>query len=112
MNSKLSFLFVIQRIASLTNIWLQKYYLNTHHRQAQVVSLHKGFLQGFFAECISIGPAKAMLTCKACTLSSPPVSSRVPVPFPPCPMGEARQAYEVFQENPYDTVLQTHTSVH
>lgn len=111
MNSKLSFSFAIQRIASLTNIWVQKYCLNTHHRQAQVVSLHKGSLQGFFAECISISPAKSTLMCKACTFSSLQTSSFILCHFFPAQSEKRDRVRGISRKNPCATVLETHTSV-
>lgn len=92
---------VIQRIAYLTHIWLYKYCLNTHYRQAQVVSLHicRAFLLSAFQSVLP----KLHLCAKPAHPPPPrhPVSSRVPMPFPPFLLGEERQVYtRYFKKEP------------
>lgn len=79
-----------------------------------MVSLHKGSLQGFFAECISISPAKAMLMCKACTPSSPHTSSIIwgSHAISSLPTGRRETSvYEVFQERTHMMQCYKHTPV-
>lgn len=114
MNSKLSFPFVIQRIASLTNIWLRSTVLTHTTDKLKWFHCTRALCRAFLLSAFQSVLLQLRLCAKPAHLPIPQTSSIIQRSHAIFSLSSGRwetSVWSISRKNPYDTVPQTHTSV-